>query len=53
LTTTGGSELWAANVRNRRGWIRLFVNTSAPESLRLIALLDPPVDHLRLTPVSP
>ncbi|MCK0176025.1 MULTISPECIES: hypothetical protein [Mycobacteriaceae] len=53
LTTTGASELWAANVRNRRGWIRLFVNTSAPESLRLIALLDPPVDHLRLTPVGP
>lgn len=52
LSTTGGSELWAANVRNRQGWIRLFVNTPAPDSLRLIALLDPPVDNLRLTPVS-
>ncbi|MGE2717275.1 hypothetical protein ACQI4L_24730 [Mycolicibacterium litorale] len=53
LTTTGGSELWAANVRNRHGWIRLFVSTSSPESLRLIALLDPPVEHLRLTPAAP
>ncbi|MBO0680007.1 hypothetical protein JRC04_21270 [Mycolicibacterium sp. S2-37] len=53
LTTTGGSELWAANVRNRQGWIRLFVNTPAPESLRLIALLDPAVDNLRLTPAGP
>jgi hypothetical protein len=50
LTTTGGSELWAANVRNRQGWIRLFVNTPSPASLRLIALLDPAVDTLRLTP---
>lgn len=49
LSTTGGSELWAANVRNRQGWIRLFVNTPAPASLRLVALLDPPVDNLRLT----
>ncbi|WP_422743643.1 hypothetical protein ACN27E_18475 [Mycobacterium sp. WMMD1722] len=53
LTTTGGSELWAANVRDRQGWIRLFVNTPDPASLRLIALLDPPVDTLRLTPVNP
>lgn len=52
LTTTGGSELWAANVRNRQGWIRLFVSTPAPDSLRLIALLDPPVEHLRLTPAA-
>lgn len=53
LTTTGGSELWAANVRGRQGWIRLFVSTSSPASLRLIALLDPPVEHLRLTPAAP
>ena len=53
LTTSGGSELWAANVRNRQGWIRLFVNTPAPASLRLIALLDPPVENLRLTPAGP
>lgn len=53
LTTTGGSELWAANVRNRQGWIRLFVNTPSPASLRLIALLDPAVDSLRLTPAGP
>ncbi|KUI37114.1 hypothetical protein [Mycobacterium sp. GA-2829] len=53
LTTTGGSEVWAANVRNRQGWIRLFVSTSSPASLRLIALLDPPVEHLRLTPAAP
>lgn len=50
LTTTGGGELWAANVRNRQGWIRLFVNTPSPASLRLIALLDPAVENLRLTP---
>lgn len=53
LTTTGGSELWAANVRNRQGWIRLFVSTPSPTSLRLIALLDPPVEHLRLTAAVP
>ncbi|KUI27959.1 hypothetical protein AU195_08105 [Mycobacterium sp. IS-1496] len=52
LTTTGGSELWAANVRNRQGWIRLFVSTPSPASLRLIALLDPPVEHLRLIPAA-
>ena len=53
LTTTGGSELWAANVRNRQGWIRLFVSTPSPASLRLVALLDPPVEQLRLTPAAP
>jgi hypothetical protein len=53
LTTTGGSELWAANVRDRQGWIRLFVSTPSPASLRLIALLDPPVEQLRLTPAAP
>lgn len=52
LTTTGGSELWAANVRDRQGWIRLFVSTPSPDSLRLVALLDPPVEHLRLTPAA-
>lgn len=48
-----GSELWAANVRDRQGWIRLFVSTPSPASLRLIALLDPPVEHLRLTSAAP
>jgi hypothetical protein len=49
LTTTGTGELWAANVRGLQGWIRLFVNTPSAERLRVIALLDPPVDSLRLT----
>lgn len=49
LTTSGTGELWAANVRGLQGWIRLFVNTPSAERLRVIALLDPPVDSLRLT----
>lgn len=47
LTTTG-SEVWAGDVRGLQGWIRLFANLP-PERLRLLALLDPPVDALRLT----
>nr|CRL54377.1 hypothetical protein CPGR_01670 [Mycolicibacterium fortuitum subsp. fortuitum DSM 46621 = ATCC 6841 = JCM 6387] len=50
LTTTGTGELWAADVRGLQGWIRLFVNTPTPARLRVIALLDPPVETLRLTP---
>jgi hypothetical protein len=53
LTTHGNGELWAANLRGREGWIRLFVNTPSPDRLRTIALLDPPVETLRLTVVSP
>lgn len=53
LTTHGSGELWAVDLRGRRGWIRLFVNSPSPERLRTIALLDPPVDTLRLTPVAP
>ena len=49
LTTQGNGELWAANLRGREGWIRLFVNSPSPERLRTIALLDPPVETLRLT----
>ncbi|MEZ0362979.1 hypothetical protein ACAG26_04670 [Mycobacterium sp. pUA109] len=47
--TTMGSEVWAGDVRGMQGWIRLFANLP-PERLRLLALLDPPVDALRLTP---
>lgn len=50
LTTDGSRELWAANVRGRQGWIRLFVNSPNPTRLRTIALLDPPVETLYLHP---
>jgi hypothetical protein len=53
LTTSGAGELWAANVSGLQGWIRLFVNTPSAERLRVIALLDPPVDSLRLTAMPP
>jgi hypothetical protein len=53
LTTHGGGELWAANLRGLGGWIRLFVNTPSPARLRTIALLDPPVENLRLTAAAP
>jgi hypothetical protein len=53
LSTSGGTELWAANLRGRQGWIRLFVNTPSPLRLRVVALLDPPVETLRLTPAAP
>ncbi|MBS9533713.1 hypothetical protein KIH27_08955 [Mycobacterium sp. M1] len=49
LTTTGTDEAWAADLRGRRGWIRLFVNTPSAQRLASIALLDPPVQALRLT----
>jgi hypothetical protein len=53
LTTTGTSEPWAADLRGRRGWIRLFVNSPSAARLRTIALLDPPVHSLRLSVVAP
>lgn len=53
LTTHGTGELWAANLRGLRGWIRLFVNSPSPTRLRTIALLDPSVENLRLTPAAP
>jgi hypothetical protein len=49
LTTHGTGEMWAANLRGLHGWIRLFVNTPSSARLRTIALLDPPVENLRLT----
>lgn len=51
LTTDGGSqgEVWVGDVRGLRGWIRLFANLPASR-LRLLALLDPPVESLLLTP---
>ena len=48
LTTHGAGEMWAANLHGLKGWIRLFVNTPSPARLRTIALLDPPVENLRL-----
>jgi hypothetical protein len=53
LTTHGTGEMWAANLRGLHGWIRLFVNTPSSARLRTIALLDPPVENLRLTPAAP
>lgn len=44
------SEVWAGEVRGLRGWIRLFAHLPI-DRLRLLALLDPPVDSLMLTPV--
>lgn len=44
------SPAWrVVDVRGRRGFLRLFVNLPA-ESLRHVALVDPPVRHLRLDP---
>ncbi|BBY37705.1 putative ESX-1 scaffolding and assembly protein SaeA [Mycobacterium mantenii] len=53
LTTTGTAEPWAVDLRGRRGWIRLFVNTPSAARLRTIALLDPPVHSLRLSVGAP
>ena len=53
LTTQGTTEAWGADLRGRRGWIRLFVNTPTAARLRTIALLDPPISNLRLTAVAP
>jgi hypothetical protein len=53
LTTHGVGEIWAANVHGLHGWIRLFVNTPSPARLRTIALLDPPVENLRLSAAAP
>ena len=53
LTTHGVGEMWTANVHGLHGWIRLFVNTPSPARLRTIALLDPPVENLRLSAVAP
>ena len=53
LTTHGAGEWWEANLRGLRGWIRLFVNTPSPARLQTIALLDPPVENLRLTAAAP
>jgi hypothetical protein len=52
LTTHGAGEMWAANLRGLHGWIRLFVNTPSSARLCTIALLDPPVENLRLTPAA-
>jgi hypothetical protein len=46
---TSNSETWAGDVRGLRGWIRLFAHLP-PDRLQLLALFDPPVQALRLTP---
>jgi hypothetical protein len=49
LGTSGGGEVWAADVRGRTGWIRLLANLGDPKRLRRLALLDPPVSKLHLS----
>jgi len=49
LGTAGAGEMWAADVAGRTGWVRLFANLSDATRLRQLALLDPPVNTLRLT----
>lgn len=41
--------MWAADVAGRTGWVRLFADLSDATRLRQLALLDPPVNTLRLT----
>lgn len=43
------NETWVGDVRGLRGWIRLFANLPA-KRLRILALLDPPVESLMLSP---
>jgi hypothetical protein len=52
LGTAGAGEMWAADVAGRTGWIRLFADLSDATRLRQLALLDPPVNTLRLTEAS-
>ena len=47
LRADGPSEVWAADVAGRQGWIRLFARLEA-HRLRQLALLDPPVASLLL-----
>ena len=49
LGTAGAGEMWAADVAGRTGWVRLFADLSDATRLRQLALLDPPVNTLRLT----
>lgn len=44
-----GNEVWVGDVGGLRGWIRLFANLPA-KRLRILALLDPPVESLVLAP---
>lgn len=45
--SSAGSEIWVGDVRGLSGWIRMFANLPV-DRLRLLAVLDPPVDTLRL-----
>ena len=53
LSAQPTGEAWAARLHGRRGWIRLFVNTGSADRLRTIALLDPPVEQLWISPEPP
>ncbi|HTM86116.1 MAG TPA: hypothetical protein VL179_14675 [Mycobacterium sp.] len=47
--TGSTDEVWAGDARGLQGWIRLFANVG-PHRLQTLALLDPPVAALCLTP---
>lgn len=48
LRSDGTSQVWVGDVAGRQGWIRLFADVGDPKRLQRLALLDPPVDALRL-----
>ncbi|ORB33181.1 hypothetical protein BST40_26805, partial [Mycobacterium persicum] len=52
LRSDGASQVFVGDVRGRQGWIRLFADVGDPKRLQRLALLDPPVDALRLTRTS-
>ncbi|GAB3765019.1 hypothetical protein [Microlunatus parietis] len=47
IGTRPGAVAWKASVRGRTGYVRLFADLP-PERTSLVAILDPPVDSLRL-----
>lgn len=50
LSPTEESATWKADVKDRTGFVRLFVDLP-PAILRQVALLDPPARNLRLEPL--
>ncbi|POX91134.1 hypothetical protein C3477_05865 [Mycobacterium kansasii] len=52
LRSDGTSQVFVGDVRGRQGWVRLFADVGDPKRLQRLALLDPPVDALRLTRTS-
>ncbi|VBA62367.1 hypothetical protein [Mycobacterium attenuatum] len=52
LRSDATSQVFVGDVRGRQGWLRLFADVGDPKRLQRLALLDPPVDALRLTRTS-